>query len=76
MVTCYSGVIGFPLFGYLMYLFLSHGEHFVGVFLITFVSIGIVLIGILQRTSEGQEEDLEKFLRHAFKQTATKIDIA
>ena len=68
--------VGFPAFGYLMYSMVSLGDNLIPSFLITIVSIGIVLIGILQRTSEGQEEDLEKFLRSAFGQLAKSIKIA
>jgi len=68
--------VGFPAFGYFMYSMVSLGDNFIPSFLITIVSIGIVLIGILQRTSEGQEEDLEKFLRSAFGQVAKSIKIA
>ena len=71
-----AALVGFPAFGYFMYSMVSLGDNFVSSFLITIVSIGIVVIGILQRTSEGQEEDLEKFLRSTFGQIAKSIKIA
>ena len=71
-----AALVGFPAFGYFMYSMVSLGDNFVPSFLITIVSIGIVVIGILQRTSEGQEEDLEKFLRSVFGQIAISIEIA
>jgi hypothetical protein len=39
------------------------------------VSIGIVVVGILQRTSEGQEKDLEKFLQQVFEKDAISTEI-
>jgi hypothetical protein len=71
-----AALVGFPAFGYFMYTFMSMGDNFVPALLITTVSIGIVVIGILQRTSESQEEDLEKFLRNVFGQSAILIGIA
>jgi hypothetical protein len=71
-----AALVGFPAFGYFMYSMMSLGDNFVPAFLITIVSIGIVVVGILQRTSEGQEEELEKFLRNAFGQSAISIKIA
>jgi hypothetical protein len=71
-----AALVGFPAFGYYMYSMVSLGDNFIPSFLTTIVSVGIVLIGILQRTSEGQEEDLEKFLRSAFVQVAKSIKIA
>jgi hypothetical protein len=71
-----AALVGFPAFGYYMYSMVSLGDNFIPSFLTTIVSVGIVLIGILQRTSEGQEEDLEKFLRSAFVQIAKSIKIA
>ena len=65
--------LGFPAFGYFIYSMMSPGDNFVPSFLITIVSIGIVIIGILQKTSECQEEDLEKFLRGVFGQIEMSI---
>lgn len=54
-----AAIIGFPSFGYTMYSFFSLGDYYIPAFLTMIVSIGIILIGTLQRTSEGQEEELE-----------------
>ena len=75
-LTAIAALIGFPAFGFFIYSMMSLGDYLVPAFLITFVSIGIVVIWILQRTSEGQEEDLEKFLRSVFGQIAISIEIA
>ncbi len=69
-------MVGFPSFGYFMYSFMSMGDHFIPALIISMVSIGILLVGILQKTSEGQEKDLEKFLRKIFQQNAISIKIA
>ncbi len=69
-------MIGFPSFGYFMYSFLSMGDHFIPALIISLLSIGIFFIGIMQRTSEDQEKDLEKFLRRVFEQNAISIKIA
>jgi len=69
-------LVGFPSFGYTMYSFFSLPRHYVPAFLIMIVSIGIMIIGILQRTSEGQEEELEKFLRKVLSKSAISIEIA
>ena len=65
----------FPSFGYFMYSFMSMGDNLAPAFLIAIVSIGITVIGIFQKISEGQEEDLEKFLRKVFEQKANSIKI-
>jgi hypothetical protein len=71
-----AALIGSPAFGYCMYAFMSRGGGFVTAFVIALVCTGIVVIGILQRASEGQEEDLEKFLRNVFGPSAISIRIS
>jgi len=71
-----AAMIGFPSFGYFMYSFMSMGDRFISALIIWMIFIGILVVGILQRTSEGQEEDLEKLLRKIFEQSAISIKIA
>jgi hypothetical protein len=50
-----------------MFLFLTANEYFVSVFSTALFFFGIFFVGLMQRVSEGQEEQLRKFILDVFK---------